>query len=76
VESVPEVELEQGIDIFVKELADSSVNFAVRFVTKNDHFWPAYKYFFERIKKEFDAQQVSIPYPQMDVHVDNLNGEK
>jgi len=73
VESVPEVELEQGIDIFVKELADSSVNFAVRFVTKNDHFWPAYKYFFERIKKEFDAQQVSIPYPQMDVHVDKSN---
>lgn len=73
VESVPEVELEQGIDIFVKELADSSVNFAVRFVTRNDHFWPAYKYFFEQIKKEFDAKQVSIPYPQMDVHVDNSN---
>lgn len=70
VKSTPDVDLDQGYDIFVKELADSSVNFAVRFVTKNEHFWPAYKYFFEKIKKEFDAHEISIPYPQMDVHMD------
>lgn len=69
VKETPNVELEQGYDIFVKELADSSVNFAVRFVAKNDDFWPAYKYFFEAIKKEFDAHKIGIPFPQMDVHV-------
>ncbi len=29
-------------DIFVKELADSSVNFAVRVWVKNDDYWPVY----------------------------------
>lgn len=73
VQGTPDVDLEQGVDIFVKELADSSVNFAVRFMTKNEHFWPAYKYFFEKIKKELDANGINIPYPQMDVHLNQLN---
>jgi len=70
VKGLPNIELDAGYDIFVKELADSSVNFAVRFMAKNEHFWPAYKVFFERIKKEFDANDIGIPYPQMDVHLD------
>ena len=65
----PNVLLDQGYDIFVNELADSSVNFKVRFLCKNDDFWPAYRYFMEYIKKEFDAQSIGIPYPQMDVHL-------
>jgi small conductance mechanosensitive channel len=65
----PNVLLDQGYDIFVNELADSSVNFQVRFLCKNDDFWPAYRYFMEHIKKEFDAQGIGIPYPQMDVHL-------
>lgn len=65
----PNVDLEAGYDIFVNELADSSVNFAVRFMAKNDDFWPAYRYFMEHIKKEFDQQGIGIPYPQMDVHL-------
>lgn len=69
-ENLPQIDQEEGVDIFVKELADSSVNFAVRFSLKNEDFWVAYKLFFERIKKELDANQISIPYPQMDVHMD------
>lgn len=65
----PNVLLDSGYDIFVNELADSSVNFAVRFLCKNEDFWPAYRYFMEHIKKEFDAQGIGIPYPQMDVHL-------
>jgi small conductance mechanosensitive channel len=65
----PNVDLEAGYDIFVNELADSSVNFAVRFMAKNEDFWPAYRYFMEYIKKEFDNQGIGIPYPQMDVHL-------
>lgn len=69
VERTPNVLPDRGIDIFVKELADSSVNFAVRFMTKNEDFWPAYKFFWEAIKKELDANAINIPYPQMDVHL-------
>ncbi len=70
VKGLPDIELDAGYDIFVKELADSSVNFAVRFMAKNDNFWPAYKLFFERIKKQFDDNGIGIPFPQMDVHLD------
>lgn len=69
VNQTPNVDLEAGYDIFVNELGDSSVNFAVRFMAKNDDFWPAYRYFMEHIKKEFDKQGIGIPFPQMDVHL-------
>lgn len=69
VNQTPNVDLEAGYDIFVNELGDSSVNFAVRFMAKNDDFWPAYRYFMEHIKKEFDNQGIGIPFPQMDVHL-------
>lgn len=61
---------EKGHNIFVKELADSSVNFAVRFWTANGDYWPAFFHMHEQVKKAFDANGVSIPFPQMDVHVD------
>ncbi len=70
VKNTPNLDLEAGYDIFVKELGDSSVNFAVRFMATNEHFWPAYKYFWENLKKEFDRADVGIPYPQLDVHLD------
>lgn len=68
--ATPNVELDMGYDIFVKELADSSVNFSVRFMATNENFWPAYRHFIEQIKKEFDRNDIGIPYPQMDVHLD------
>lgn len=71
--ATPNVELDMGHDIFVKELANSSVNFSVRFFADNDNFWPAYRHFIEQIKKEFDKNGIGIPYPQMDVHLNKVN---
>ena len=68
----PNVDFEKGYDIFVDQLADSSVNFKVRFVVDNDNFWPAQRHFIEHIKKEFDKEGIGIPYPQMDVHLDKV----
>ncbi|HHJ51021.1 MAG TPA: mechanosensitive ion channel family protein, partial [Phaeodactylibacter sp.] len=45
-------------------------NFAVRPWCKSEHFWDVYFYMHENIKKAFDQQGVSIPFPQMDVHLD------
>jgi len=56
-------------DVFVSELADSSVNFAVRPWGKPANFWDIYFFAHENIKKEFDKAGIGIPYPQMDVHV-------
>ncbi len=60
---------DKEVDIFVSELADSSVNFAVRPWCKSEHYWDVYFFVHEEIKKAFDQQGVSIPFPQMDVHV-------
>ncbi|MEM6725153.1 MAG: mechanosensitive ion channel domain-containing protein, partial [Bacteroidota bacterium] len=58
-------------DIFVTELADSSVNFAVRIWVKSEHYWDGYFYLHEEIKKAFDREKIGIPYPTMDVNVIN-----
>ncbi|MBT8367685.1 MAG: mechanosensitive ion channel [Deltaproteobacteria bacterium] len=55
--------------IVVSELADSSVNFTVRAWTLADDYWSFYFDTTEKVKKQFDAQGISIPFPQRDVHV-------
>ena len=55
--------------IAVLELADSSVNFMVRPWVKSEHYWAVYCDTTENIKKSFDAQGISIPFPQRDVHM-------
>ena len=57
--------------IVVGELADSSVNFTVRVWSATDDYWDVYFYMQEQVKLEFDKENISIPYPQTDVHVHN-----
>jgi len=52
------------------ELADSSVNFNVRPWVKSEDYWAVRSDLLERIKLTFDEKGINIPYPQMDVHVD------
>jgi small conductance mechanosensitive channel len=51
------------------QLADSSVNFAVRPWVKSEDYWAVYFDLHETIKKRFDAEGISIPFPQQDIHV-------
>ena len=55
--------------VAVVELADSSVNFVVRPWVNAGDYWDVYFDITERVKKRFDAEGVSIPYPQRDIHV-------
>ena len=55
--------------IVVKELGDSSVNFAVRVWTKAADYWDVFFYLQENVKINFDKNRISIPFPQRDVHV-------
>lgn len=57
--------------IAVGELADSSVNFNVRPWVKSGDYWDVKFDITEKVKLEFDANGISIPYPQMDVHTSN-----
>lgn len=56
--------------VAVGELADSSVNFFVRPWVNNQDFQDVKFDLTERIKLAFDEEGVSIPFPQVDVHVD------
>jgi len=55
--------------IVVSELGDSSVNFAVRAWTSVNDYWSFYFDTTEKVKKQFDAQGINIPFPQRDVHL-------
>lgn len=51
------------------ELADSSVNFAVRPFVNITDYWDVQFDLTEQVKLRFDAEGLSMPYPQQDVHL-------
>jgi small conductance mechanosensitive channel len=55
--------------IAVNELADSSVNFNVRPWVKTADYWAVRWDLTEAIKKRFDKDGISIPFPQRDLHI-------
>lgn len=55
--------------VAVNELADSSVNFVVRPWVATGDYWPVRWALTQAIKEKFDANGISIPFPQRDVHV-------
>ncbi len=60
-------------DIFVSELGDNSVNFAVRPWAKSENYWDVYFYMHENLKKAFDKADIGIPYPTMDINLVKSN---
>jgi small conductance mechanosensitive channel len=65
----PRVLAEPAPTIGLVELGDSSVDFVCRPWVKTGDYWPALFALKERVKLEFDANDVTIPFPQRDVHV-------
>lgn len=55
--------------IAVHELAESSVNFVVRPWCATADFWPLRWSLIENIKQSFDDNDITIPFPQRDVHL-------
>ncbi|WP_029408298.1 mechanosensitive ion channel family protein [Thiomicrorhabdus sp. Milos-T2] len=55
--------------VALSELGDSSVNFIVRPWVNSGDYWNVLWDMNEKVKTEFDAAGISIPYPQMDVHL-------
>lgn len=58
---------EDPISVFVAELAESSVQMGIRVWVKNEDYWPAKWRLTENIKIALDANEIPIPYPQLDV---------
>lgn len=59
--------------IRVGELGDSSVNITTRIWVNSGDYWPVHFDTIEAVKKSFDSNGISFPFPQMDVHMDKVN---
>jgi small conductance mechanosensitive channel len=55
--------------IAVESLGDNAVNIVTRSWCKNEDYWDLHFGFTEKVKKEFDANGISFPFPQQDIHI-------
>ncbi len=55
--------------VVVAELGDSSVNLSTRPFVLSENYWDTYFYMQENVKKAFDAANIGIPYPTMDLNL-------
>ncbi|PNV83215.1 MAG: mechanosensitive ion channel protein MscS [Sulfurimonas sp.] len=59
--------------VAVGEFADNSVNFVFRVWVKTEQYWDVHFDMLEKVKLAFDEKGISIPFPQISVH---LQGQK
>ncbi|MFC0142230.1 small-conductance mechanosensitive channel MscS [Erwinia mallotivora] len=69
VDAEPRVLKEMGVQIGLNELAASSVNFVVRCWSNAGDLQNVYWDLMKNFKRTLDANNIGIPYPQMDVHL-------
>lgn len=55
----------------VANLGSSSVDIATRPFCKSEHYWDTMFYMKEEVKKQFDLNQINIPFPNMEIHMMN-----
>ena len=72
-EAHPKVLKDPAPFVGVAELADSSVNLAVRPYSTVEDYWAVYFDVYEAGKNALDEAGITIPFPQMDVHLNKLD---
>lgn len=55
--------------ISINEHGASSINFVVRAWCKTSDYWTVYFDLLEKVMVRFNEENISIPYPQMDLHL-------
>lgn len=65
----PKVMKDPAPSVGVLELGDSSVNLAVHPHCKAEDYWGVYFDVYENGKEALDAANITIPFPQLDVHM-------
>ena len=59
----------------VKQFSDSSIDFLVRAYVKTEEFWETLWALNKAVKQRFDAEGITIPFPQRDVHLPAGQGD-
>ncbi len=72
-ESNPKVLKDPAPTVAVSELGDNAVNLVVRPFATVENYWDVYFETLEQSKNALDEAGISIPYPQRDVHIHNVN---
>ena len=65
---------DEPIRVVVSELGDSAVILLIQLWVKPEDYWTTRWAMTEQIKKSFDEAGISIPFPQMDVHMVSTKG--
>ncbi len=55
--------------VYLTAYGDSAITFSIRGFTKSSDYWETYYDLMLHMKSELDKHHITIPYPQLDVHV-------
>jgi len=65
----------RGYAVVLAGLGDSAVQWKVRMWVKSADFWPMTEALTGEVKRQLDAADIGIPFPQLDVHIARVDGE-
>ncbi len=65
---------EKGEQATLKGLGDSTIDWQVRIWATPDNYFRLRQELARQVKYKLDSAEIGIPYPQLDVHLDELNG--
>lgn len=68
----PRVLKDPAPTVWTDSLGENSVNLLLRAYTSTEHFWPAQTDLLRAVKEQFDAEGISIPFPQREIRVVNV----
>lgn len=71
VNGIPYVEKEPACAVVISSYAESSINFTIRAWTESAHYWDVAGAINYGLQKTLADNGISVPYPQLDVHIDN-----
>ena len=75
IESDERILKDREMTVRLNELGPSAINFVVRTWSKSSDLQNVYWDVLERIKRDFDANDISFPYPQMDVNFKRVDSQ-
>ncbi|WP_394193092.1 mechanosensitive ion channel family protein [Pseudoalteromonas atlantica] len=61
--------------VHVSQHGDSHIGMLVWAWVDSENYWPVYFGLFERVKIAFDKENITIPFPQRDVHIHQFPGK-
>ena len=75
VEGIEGIVPEPAAQVYLVDLGDSAVNWQVRVWAKTTDYWAVRERVTVAVKKSLDAANIGIPFPQMDIHVNQATAE-